>query len=353
MGRYIVKRLLLVVPTLWIILLINFAVIQIAPGGPVEQAIQDVKAFQTVSHSAEADISLPVYQGAQGLSPEMLDKIKTYYGFDQPMPTRFFDMVKNYVQLDFGTSFFKGQPVTTLIKEKLPVSVSLGLWSILLIYLVAIPLGIRKARLHGTLFDQSTSLVLALAYAVPGFLIAIVLIVFFAGGAYFQWFPLQGLVSDSFLDLSLWGKLKDYVWHMTLPLLAIVLGGIATVTYLVKSSFIEELNKPYVLTAQAKGLTESQVLYGHVFRNAIMIVVAALPEAFIGYFLMGNLFIEIIFNLDGLGLLGFEAVVQRDYPVIFGTLFIFTLCGLLLRLLGDVLYQWIDPRIDFNSQDKK
>jgi microcin C transport system permease protein len=268
------------------------------------------------------------------------------------MHIRFFEMVKNYAQLDFGTSFFKDQPVTALIKDKLPVSVSLGLWSALLIYLISIPLGIKKARLHGTVFDQSTSLLLAVAYAVPAFIFAILLIVFFAGGSYFQWFPLQGLVSENFADLSLWGKIKDYFWHMALPLLAMVIGGFATVTYLTKYSFMEELGKPYVLTARSKGLTESQVLYGHVFRNAILIVVAGLPEALIAYFFVGNLFIEIIFNLDGLGLLGFEAIVQRDYPVIFGTLFIFTLLGLLLRLIGDVLYQLIDPRIHFDSQGR-
>ena len=352
MRIYIFKRLLLIVPTLFLILLINFAVIQIAPGGPVEQAIQQAEAMQTLGNLGGAGTGSNVYQGAQGLSDEMLAKIRAHYGFDQPMHIRFFEMVKNYAQLDFGTSFFKDQSVTALIKDKLPVSVSLGLWSALLIYLISIPLGIKKARLHGTVFDQSTSLLLAVAYAVPAFIFAILLIVFFAGGSYFQWFPLQGLVSENFADLSLWGKIKDYFWHMALPLLAMVIGGFATVTYLTKYSFMEELGKPYVLTARSKGLTESQVLYGHVFRNAILIVVAGLPEALIAYFFVGNLFIEIIFNLDGLGLLGFEAIVQRDYPVIFGTLFIFTLLGLLLRLIGDVLYQLIDPRIHFDSQGR-
>ena len=261
MRMYIFKRLLLIVPTLFLILLINFAVIQIAPGGPVEQAIQQAEAMQTLGNLGGAGGGSNVYQGAQGLSDEMLAKIKAHYGFDQPMHIRFFEMVKNYAQLDFGTSFFKDQSVTALIKDKLPVSVSLGLWSALLIYLISIPLGIKKARLHGTVFDQSTSLLLAVAYAVPAFIFAILLIVFFAGGSYFQWFPLQGLVSENFADLSLWGKIKDYFWHMALPLLAMVIGGFATVTYLTKYSFMEELGKPYVLTARSKGLTESQVLY--------------------------------------------------------------------------------------------
>ena len=264
----------------------------------------------------------------------------------------FWNMLKSYANFDFGTSFFKDKPVTQLLWEKMPVSLSLGLWSTLLIYLVSIPLGIKKARQHGMFFDKSTSMLLAIGYAVPAFIFAVLLIVFFAGGSYFQWFPLQGLVSDNFQSLSWLDKIKDYFWHMALPLLAMVIGGFATVTYLTKYSFMEELGKPYVLTARSKGLTESQVLYGHVFRNAILIVVAGLPEALIAYFFVGNLFIEIIFNLDGLGLLGFEAIVQRDYPVIFGILFIFTLLGLLLRLIGDVLYQLIDPRIHFDSQGR-
>ena len=230
----------------------------------------------------------------------------------------------------------------------MPVTISLGLWSTLLIYLISIPLGIRKARQHGTVFDRTTSLLLAVGYAVPVFVFAVLLIVFFAGGSYFQWFPLQGLVSENFASLSLIGKITDYFWHMALPLLTMLLGGFASLTYLTKYSFIEEMHKPYVVSARAKGLSENRVLYGHVFRNAMLVVIAGLPEALVGIFLMGNVFIEIIFNLDGLGLLGFEAIQQRDYPVIFGTLFIFTLVGLLLRLVGDVLYQIIDPRISFD-----
>ena len=350
MRIYIFKRLLLIVPTLFLILLINFAVIQIAPGGPVEQAIQQAEAMQTLGNLGGAGGGSNVYQGAQGLSDEMLAKIKAHYGFDQPMHIRFFEMVENYAQLDFGTSFFKDQPVTALIKDKLPVSVSLGLWSTLLIYLISIPLGIKKARQHGMLFDKSTSMLLAIGYAIPSFVFAVLLIVFFAGGSYFQWFPLQGLVSENFYSLRWLGKIKDYFWGMTLPLLAMVIGGFAGLTYLTKYSFMEELNKQYVLAARSKGLSESRVLYGHVFRNAMLIVIAGLPEALIGIFFVGNLFIEIIFNLDGLGLLGFEAIQQRDYPVIFGTLFLFTLLGLVLRLISDVLYQVIDPRINFDSR---
>ncbi|OTG75368.1 peptide ABC transporter permease [Acinetobacter sp. ANC 4169] len=351
MGIYILKRLLLIIPTLFFILLINFVVIQIAPGGPVEQAIQQAETFQGLGATGGETASVKSnYQGAKGLSAEMVEKIKAQYGFDQPAHIRFWDMLKSYATFDFGSSFFKDKPVTQLLWEKMPVSLSLGLWSTLLIYLVSIPLGIKKARQHGMLFDKSTSLLLAIGYAVPSFVFAVLLIVFFAGGSYFQWFPLQGLVSENFHSLSWLGKIKDYFWHMTLPLLAMVIGGFASLTYLTKYSFMEELNKQYVLAARSKGLSESRVLYGHVFRNAMLIVIAGLPEALIGIFFVGNLFIEIIFNLDGLGLLGFEAIQQRDYPVIFGTLFLFTLLGLVLRLISDVLYQVIDPRINFESR---
>ena len=351
MGIYILKRLLLIIPTLFFILLINFVVIQIAPGGPVEQAIQQAETFQGLGATGgETANAKSNYQGAKGLSDEMVEKIKAQYGFDQPAHIRFWNMLKSYAHFDFGSSFFKDKPVTQLLREKMPVSLSLGLWSTLLIYLVSIPLGIKKARQHGMLFDKSTSLLLAIGYAVPSFVFAVLLIVFFAGGSYFQWFPLQGLVSENFHSLSWLGKIKDYFWHMTLPLLAMVIGGFAGLTYLTKYSFMEELNKQYVLAARSKGLSESRVLYGHVFRNAMLIVIAGLPEALIGIFFVGNLFIEIIFNLDGLGLLGFEAIQQRDYPVIFGTLFLFTLLGLVLRLISDVLYQVIDPRINFESR---
>lgn len=357
MGTYIIKRLLLIVPTLFLILLINFLVVQIAPGGPVEQAILQAENFQGINQSGGGETvnvsSDRSYQGARGLSPEMIEQIKAQYGFDKSAPERFWLMLKGYLTLDFGTSFFKDKPVTQLLYEKMPVTISLGLWSTLLIYLVSIPLGIRKAKQHGLFFDKATSILLAVGYAVPTFVFGVLLIVFFAGGSYFHWFPLQGLVSENFQQLSFFEQVKDYFWHMTLPLLTMVLGGFAGLTYLTKYSFMEELNKQYVLAARSKGLSENRVLYGHVFRNAMLIVIAGLPEALIGIFFVGNLFIEIIFNLDGVGLLGFEAITQRDYPVIFGTLFLFTLLGLVLRLISDVLYQVIDPRINFESRGAK
>lgn len=347
MSTYIVKRLLLMIPTLLMVLLINFVVIQLAPGGPVEQAIYQAQ------HANNLAIGGLQYQGQQGLTPEMLEQIKTQYGFDQPVYLRFWEMLKSYAQFDLGQSFFKGQAVTELIWEKLPVSLSLGFWSTLLIYLVSIPLGIQKAKKPGSLFDQTTSLLLAVGYAIPAFIFAILLIVFFAGGSYLQWFPLQGLSSENFAELSLFGKIQDYFWHMALPLLAMVLGGFARLTYLVKFSFMEELSKQYVLAARAKGLQDRAVFYRHVLRNAVLVLVASLPEALLGILFVGNLFIEILFNLDGLGMLGFEAILQRDYPVILGTLFIFTLLGLVLRLISDVLYRVIDPRIHFDSRGSK
>lgn len=346
MGVYIIKRLLLIIPTLLIILLINFAVVQIAPGGPVEQAIQQAEGFQqNAGYGSESH-----YWGAKGLSPAMIEQIEAQYGFDQPAYVRFWKMLKAYAQLDFGQSYFKDKAVTELLWEKMPVTLSLGIWSTLLIYVIAIPLGIKKARQHGLVFDRISSFFLALGFAVPAFVMGIVLIVFFAGGSYFQWFPLQSLVSENFNELSMFGKIKDYAWHMALPLLTLLLGGLASLTYLTKYSFKEQLNQPYVLSAFAKGLNPQQVLYRHVFRNAILVIVAGLPEVLVGMFLTGNLLIEIIFNLDGVGLLGFEAIQQRDYPVIFGTLFIFTLVGLVLRLISDVLYQIIDPRINFATR---
>ena len=355
MTTYILKRLLLIIPTLFLILLINFAIVQIAPGGPVEQAIQQAENMQGMGIQGGAEtVSVDSnYQGARGLSPEMVEEIKRQYGFDKPAHERFWLMLKGYLTFDFGTSFFKDKPVTQLLYEKLPVTISLGLWSTLLIYLVSIPLGIKKAKQHGMVFDKSTSLLLAVGYAIPTFAFGVLLLVFFAGGSYWQWFPLQGLVSENFAQLGFFDKIKDYFWHMALPLLTMVLGGFAGLTYLTKYSFMEELNRQYVLAARAKGLSENRVLYGHVFRNAMLIVIAGLPEALIGIFFVGNLFIEIIFNLDGIGLLGFEAITQRDYPVIFGTLFLFTVLGLVLRLVSDVMYQVIDPRIDFETRGAK
>lgn len=356
MGRYIFKRLLLIIPTLFLILLTNFILVQAAPGGPVEQQIAQIELAQNKGETTGAAmgggsvLSEGGYRGSRGLSEEMVEAIKAQYGFDKPAPERFWIMLKNYAVLDFGTSFFKGKPVTELIAEKLPVSISLGLWSTLLIYLIAIPLGIYKAMHHGSGIDKLTAVMLAVGHAIPVFVFGVILLVLFAGGSYWQIFPLQGLVSENFDQLTPLAKIKDYFWHLALPLTASTIGGFAALTYLTKFSFIEELSKQYVLTARAKGLTNRQVLYGHVFRNAMLIVIAGIPAAIVSIFFTGNFLIEIIFKLDGLGLLGFEAIVQRDYPVIFGTLFIFTLVGLLLQLISDISYHLIDPRIDFEGR---
>jgi len=352
MGRYIIKRLLLIIPTLFLILLANFVIVQAAPGGPVEQQIAAIEQAAKMG-AVEGNIGSgnnSTYQGTRGLSEDMVAAINKQYGFDKSAPERFWLMLKNYAKLDFGKSFFKGQSVTDLILEKMPVSISLGLWSTLLIYLIAIPLGIYKAIHHNSMMDKATAMLLAVGHAVPVFVFAVILLVFFAGGSYWHIFPLQGLTSENFAELSLFAKIKDYFWHLALPLLASTIGGFAGLTYLTKFSFLEELGKQYVLTARAKGLGSRQVLYGHVFRNAMLIIIAGIPSAIVGIFFTGNFLIEIIFKLDGLGLLGFEAIVQRDYPVIFGTLFIFTLIGLLLQLISDVSYQLIDPRIDFEGR---
>ena len=349
MGKYILKRLLLIIPTLFLILLTNFAIVQSAPGGPVEQKISQIEAEQKHS-STQTQIAPTSYQGSRGLSPDMVEAIKKQYGFDKSAPERFWLMLTSYAKGDFGTSFFKGKPVGELILDKMPVSISLGLWSTLLIYLIAVPLGIAKAKRHNSLMDKTTALLLAVSYAVPVFVLAVVLLVMLAGGSYWQIFPLQGLVSENFDKLSTFGKIKDYFWHLALPITASTIGGFAGLAYLTKFSFMEELNKQYVLTARSKGLSEKKVLYGHVFRNAMMIIIAGLPSAIVGIFFTGNFLIEVIFNLDGLGRLGFEAIGQRDYPVIFGTLFIFTLMGLILQLISDVTYHLIDPRIDFEGR---
>ena len=349
MGKYIVKRLLLIIPTLFLILLTNFAIVQSAPGGPVEQKISQIEAEQKQG-ATQTQLSTTTYQGSRGLSPDMVEAIKKQYGFDKSAPERFWFMLTSYAKGDFGTSFFKGKPVSQLILDKMPVSISLGLWSTLLIYLIAVPLGIAKARRHNSLMDKTTALLLAVSYAVPVFVLAVVLLVMLAGGSYWQIFPLQGLVSENFDKLSTFGKIKDYFWHLALPITASTIGGFAGLAYLTKFSFMEELNKQYVLTARSKGLSEKKVLYGHVFRNAMMIIIAGLPSAIVGIFFTGNFLIEVIFNLDGLGRLGFEAIGQRDYPVIFGTLFIFTLMGLILQLISDVTYHLIDPRIDFEGR---
>ncbi len=360
MLAYIVRRLLLIVPTLLGILLINFIIVQAAPGGPVEQMIAKLEGFDAASVGATARVSggggeVSVagsnYRGAQGLDPELVAEIEKMYGFDKSAPERFWLMIKSYAQLDFGQSFFRDASVVDLILEKMPVSISLGLWSTLITYLISIPLGIAKATRHGSAFDVWTSSAIIVGYAIPAFLFAILLIVLFAGGSYWDWFPLRGLTSGNFDELSLGGKILDYFWHLALPVTALVIGNFATLTLLTKNSFLDEIGKQYVVTARAKGLTDNRVLYGHVFRNAMLIVVAGFPSAFLGIFFAGSMLIEVIFSLDGLGLLGFESIVNRDYPVVFGTLFIFSLFGLVAKLLSDLMYTLIDPRIDFDSRE--
>ncbi|WP_019530164.1 microcin C ABC transporter permease YejB [Dasania marina] len=352
MLNYLLKRLLLIIPTLLGIMLLNFVIIQSAPGGPVEQMIAKLQgigdsATARVSGSSQGETS---NTSSHGLSPETLAKIEQMYGFDQPAHRRFIDMVIAYSQLDFGDSFYRNSSVIDLIKEKLPVSISLGLWSTLLVYLISIPLGIKKAINHNSRFDIISSAVITVSYAIPGFLLAIFLIVIFAGGSFLDWFPLRGLHSNDYQQLSLWGQIKDYFWHLALPLTAYTIGGFATLTMLTKNSFLDEINKQYVVTARAKGLTEQKILYGHVFRNGMLIIIAGFPAAFLSMFFTGSMLIEVIFSLDGLGLLGYESVINRDYPVIFATLFIFSLLGLLLKLLSDFTYMWVDPRITFNAQ---
>ena len=333
-------------------MLLNFAIVQFAPGGPVEQAIYKLEtgAYHTVTIGAQENIPTASAQATvSGLPPEIIEQIKAQYGFDKPAHKRFFLMLKNYLLFDFGDSFFRDISVLELIKEKMPVSISLGLWSTLLIYLISIPLGIKKALRHNSSFDVWTSSVIIVGYAVPGFLFAMILVVVFAGGSYLDWFPLRGLTSDNFAELTLAGKIADYFWHLALPLTAYTIGGFATLTLLTKNSFLDEINKQYVTTAIAKGLDDKQVLYGHVFRNAMLIIIAGFPSAFVSMFFTGSLLIEVIFSLDGIGLLTYEAIVNRDYPIVFSTLYIFTLLSLLLKLLSDLVYHWVDPRITFEG----
>lgn len=360
MLAYIVRRLLFIIPTLLGILLLNFVIIQAAPGGPVEQMIAKLEGFDAAAGGATGRISGgggevsaagSNYRGAQGLDPKFIEELEKMYGFDKPAPERFWIMLKSYLTLDFGSSFFRDAKVTDLILEKMPVSVSLGLWSTLIMYLVSIPLGIAKAVRHGSTFDVWTSSAIIVGYAIPAFLFAILLIVVFAGGSYLDWFPLSGLTSNNFEELSLGGKILDYFWHLALPVTALVIGNFATLTLLTKNSFLDEINKQYVVTARAKGLSEHRVLYGHVFRNAMLLIIAGFPAAFIGLFFTGSLLIEVIFSLDGLGLLSFESALNRDYPVVFGTLFLFTLLGLVVKLIGDISYTLVDPRIDFESRE--
>ena len=366
MGAYILRRLLLMVPTLFAIMVLNFVIIQAAPGGPVEQLIAQlegtsVDATARISgaggesasaqpQGGEADTD-SAYRGARGLDPELLADLERQFGFDKPAHERFLQMVGNYLTFDFGESFFLDRDVVDLVIDKMPVSLSLGIWTTLLVYLVSIPLGIRKAVADGSRFDVWTSAVIIVGYAIPGFLFAVLLVVLFAGGSFLDWFPLRGLVSENFNELGPLDKVIDYFWHLALPIIAMTIGGFAGLTMLTKNSFLDEINKQYVVTARAKGNTESAVLYGHVFRNAMLIVVAGFPSAFIGILFTGALLIEVIFSLDGLGLLGFEAAINRDYPVMFATLYFFTLLGLLLNLVGDLMYVIIDPRIDFERRD--
>jgi microcin C transport system permease protein len=369
MSAYIVRRLLLMIPTLLGILLVSFVVVQFAPGGPVERVIAQLSGSDTGATSrisggggdfgargaaqgaSQVDAGNSKYRGAQGLDPEFIKKLEKQFGFDKPAYERFWIMISNFARFDFGNSYFRDVSVMQLIKEKLPVSMSLGIWMTLLTYLISIPLGIRKAVSDGSQFDTWTSTVIIIGYAIPGFLFAILLIILFAGGSFWDIFPLRGLTSDNWAQLPWYGKIGDYFWHLTLPIVSMALAAFATMTLLTKNSFLDEIRKQYVLTARAKGCTQRQVLYGHVFRNAMLIVVAGFPGAFVHAFFTGSLLIETIFSLDGLGLLGFESVLNRDYPVVFATLYIFSLIGLVVNLLSDLTYTWIDPRIDFETRE--
>ena len=361
MGAYLLRRVLLVIPTLWAIITLNFFIVQVAPGGPVDQALATIQFGYTTGLPGSSDSSAHgaslrdnpgdnQYRGARGLDPEVIAEITRRYGFDKPLLQRYGEMLWNYLRFDFGDSLFRSAPVLQLIKESLPVSVSLGLWSTLIIYLVSIPLGIRKAVHHGSRFDGLSSLLIIIGYAIPAFIFAIMLIVLFAGGSYFDWFPLRGLTSPQFASLPWYGKLLDYFWHIALPVLATVIGGFATLTMLTKNAFLDEIRKQYVMTARAKGLDEKRILYGHVFRNAMLLVIAGFPATFISLFFTSSVLIEVMFSLNGLGLLGYDATIQRDYPVMFGTLYIFTLIGLLMNIMSDLTCTLVDPRIDFEAR---
>ena len=345
------------IPTLLGIMIINFALIQFVPGGPIEQIISQIEegGSATDRFAGGADNPNPAenskYEGARGLPEDFIKELEKQFGFDKPAPQRFLLMLVNYLKFDFGESYFRSIKVLDLIIEKMPVSITLGLWSTLIAYLVSIPLGVRKAVRDGTRFDTLTSGFIIVAYAVPGFLFAILLLVLFAGGSYFQWFPLRGLTSEGFEDFSIMKKISDYLWHITLPVIAATIASFATLTLLTKNSFLDEIQKQYVITARSKGLSENRVFFGHVFRNAMLIIIAGFPGAFIAIFFGSSLIIEIVFSLDGLGRLGFEAALNRDYPVLFGTLYIFGIMGLLVGLISDLMYVIVDPRIDFESRD--
>ncbi len=369
MGAYILRRLLLIIPTLVGIMVVNFVLTQFVPGGPVEQVLANLQGEGDVFESitgGQGDIDVSIdgkaasqaansyeseYVGARGLPPEFIEDLERQFGLDKPPLERFFSMMWNYMRFDFGESYFKSEKVLDMVWDKLPVSISLGLWATVISYMVSIPLGIRKAVRDGSRFDTWTSGIIIAAYAIPGFLFAIMLLVLFAGGSYFQIFPLRGLTSPNWDELSVLGKIGDYFWHITLPVVASVISSFATLTLLTKNSFLDEIRKQYVVTAKAKGLAESRVLYGHVFRNAMLIVIAGFPSLFIGVFFGGSVIIETLFSLDGLGRMGYQAALERDYPVIFGTLFFFGLIGLVVGILSDLMYVFVDPRIDFERRD--
>jgi len=349
MTLYILRRLLLIIPTLLVILLVNFVIVQAAPGGPVEQAIARLQGVGGgPAGGGGGDAAQGSSRASRGLDPQMIKDIERQYGFDKPAHERLWLMLKHYAVFDFGDSFFRGAKVTDLILDKMPVTLSLGFWATLITYLVSIPLGIRKAVRHGSPFDVWSSSAVIVGYAMPSFLFAMLLIVVFCGGTGLNWFPVRGLVSDDFDQLTTLGKVADYFWHLVLPVLSLVIGGFASLTILTKNAFLNEVTRQYVVTARAKGVSERRVLYGHVLRNAMLLVVAGLPQAFVSVFFAGSLLVEVIFSLDGLGRMSYEAAVSRDYPVVFGSLFIFTLFGLLIKLVGDLCYTLVDPRIDFS-----
>ena len=370
MTAYIIRRLLFVIPTILGMLLVTFVVVQFAPGGPVERVLAVLSGADTgagarvpgggqggdfgargAQTGPQFEGGSPKYRGAQGLDPKFIESLERQFGFDRPAHERFFLMVWNYLRFDFGRSYFRDVTVLELIKEKLPVSISLGIWLTLLSYLISIPLGVRKAVHDGTAFDVWTSGIIVIAYALPGFLVAVLLVVLFAGGSFFAWFPLRGLTSENFAFMPWWQQALDYFWHLVLPITSLGLAAFATMTLLTKNSFIDEIRKQYVLTARAKGCSERQVLYGHVFRNAMLIVISGFPGAFVHAFFTGALLIEVIFSLDGIGLLGFESIINRDYPVVFATVYIFGLMALVVTLISDLTYTWVDPRIDFESRE--
>ena len=366
MISYILRRLVLIIPTLIGIMIINFFIIQSAPGGPVEKTIArlkgvDVAVTERITKSGSGEVSQgridkqlgmeSKYRGAQGLDPELILEIEKMYGFDKPIHKRFFIMMWNYIRFDFGTSYYRDRKVLDLVLEKMPVSISLGIWTTLLTYLISIPLGVKKAVRDGTKFDLWSSFVVTIGYAIPSFLFAIMLIILFSGGSFLNIFPLRGLVSDGWATLSFGMKIADYFWHLVLPIAAMTIGGFAGLTIFTKNAFLAEISKQYVITAQSKGLKQKRILYGHVFRNAMLIIIAGFPSAFISVLFTGSVLIEVIFSLDGLGLLGFESALGRDYAVMFATLYVFSLMGLFLKLIGDLMYMFIDPRIDFETRE--